>query len=91
MGHTADSRYPDREKVDKNTHLLSKSMQKKAGTASKDSTLKSSNAVNAKLAILLFLRAYQMSLLNVHHSFAGTITHMDGMKRRQKRNTVVQV
>lgn len=24
MGHTADSRYPDREKVDKNTHLLSK-------------------------------------------------------------------
>lgn len=67
-------------------------MQKKAGTASKDSTLKSSNAVNAKLAMSLFIwGAYQMSLLNVHQCFAGTITHMDGMKRRQKRDTVVQV
>lgn len=66
-------------------------MQKRAGTTSKDFTLKSSNAVNANLANSFISGAYQMSLFIVHQSFAGTITHMDGMKRRQKRNTVVQV
>lgn len=54
MGHTADSGYPDQEKVDKKHTYGQKACRKMAGRASKDSTLKSSNAVNAKLAISLY-------------------------------------